>query len=249
MKFVNIGIFLLLVGCTSITPPDDFVYKEIPTSTFKFATWQKITNPSAPVKVYIEGDGAAFRADGRISSDPTPRSTLVRELAFGDNHENVVYMARACQFVKDEMCAPKYWSDARFAPEIITAQYQALKQTAHDRPLILVGFSGGAQVAGLLAVKYSDLRIKKIITIAGNLDHKAWTDYHNLPPLLQSLDLKQYQKQYALLAQIHYVGEQDDNIIPELTTNFVANKNSIIYVKKANHNRGWQSVYEKIRAE
>lgn len=93
---------VLLCGCTSLTVPPEYQYKEIETSYFRLASWQKITNPKAPYKIYIEGDGAAFRADGSVSFDPTPRSTMLREIAFGDKHPNVVYLARPCQFVKDE---------------------------------------------------------------------------------------------------------------------------------------------------
>ncbi|MDD7312777.1 MAG: alpha/beta hydrolase, partial [bacterium] len=63
------------------------------------ASWQKITHPTAPYKIYIEGDGHAFNAHGQPTGNPTPKGTLVRELAFGDNHENVIYLARPCQYV------------------------------------------------------------------------------------------------------------------------------------------------------
>ena len=76
-------MFLFLTGCaTSITPPETFMYKEIQTDTFKIASWQKITNPETYVRIYIEGDGYAFNASGQPSFNPTPRSDLVRKLAF-----------------------------------------------------------------------------------------------------------------------------------------------------------------------
>ena len=147
------------------------------------------------------------------------------------------------------MCAPQYWSTARFAPEIIQAEYEALQKLVGKRPLILVGFSGGAQVAGLLAVKYSDLYVKKLVTIAGNLDHQTWTSYHNLPPLILSENLAQYKTQYAKFLQVHYIGQNDDNILPFITENFVADKSSIIYVNEASHNRGWQKTFPQIQKE
>ena len=84
---------LFLVGCTTIKVPADFVYKEVETRDFILASWQKVTNPAAPYKIYIEGDGYAFNARGKATQDPTPRGTLVRELAFGDNSPNVIYRA------------------------------------------------------------------------------------------------------------------------------------------------------------
>lgn len=91
---------LFLTGCTTIKIPADFVYKEVETRDFTLASWQKVTNPAAPYKIYIEGDGYAFNARGKVTQDPTPRGTLVRELAFGDDSPNVIYLARPCQYIK-----------------------------------------------------------------------------------------------------------------------------------------------------
>ena len=42
---------------------------------------------------------------------------------------------------------------------------------------------------------------------------------------------------------------QDENIVPQITENFVADKTKIKYIKKASHNRGWEAAYNMIRAE
>ena len=249
MKIKSLLFCVGLSACTSVNVPESFTYREIQTSTFKIATWQKVENVDAPFKIYIEGDGYAFRANGRVSSNPTPRSHMVRELAFADSHPNVIYMARPCQFAKDNKCEPKYWSNARFSKETVQAQYEAVRQISGSAPLTIVGFSGGAQIAGLMAVKYDDLRIEKLVTVAGNLDVKAWTDYHNLPALDLSEDLRNYQTRYADFKQKHYIGTADDNIVPTITENFVADKNTLIYIRNASHNKGWQAAYEQIRAE
>ncbi len=242
-------ICLFLTGCAGWQMPPEFTYREIDTATFKIAVWQKITNPQQPYKIYIEGDGYAFYYNGRVSNNPTPRSTLVRELAAGDEHPNVVYMARPCQFVSDSRCQPLYWSTARFAPQAVQAQYEAVKAVAGTQPLTVVGFSGGAQIAGLMAVKYPDLSVIKLVSVAGNLDVKAWIDYHHLPPLVLSDDLRNYRRDYAQFRQVHYVGTDDTNIIPALTENFVADRQNIIYVKNASHSDGWEAAFTQIRGE
>ena len=84
-----IVLILLLTGCAAVKVPPEFVYREIQTRDFTLATWQKITDPDGVYKIYIEGDGHAFNARGRATNDPTPRGTLVRELAFGDPSPNV----------------------------------------------------------------------------------------------------------------------------------------------------------------
>ncbi len=101
-------ILFFVAGCTAIKAPTDFVYKEIPTRGFMLASWQKITEPFGTYKIYIEGDGYAFNAHGRATQDPTPRGTLVRELAFGDNNPNVIYLARPCQYVKSPICSKRH---------------------------------------------------------------------------------------------------------------------------------------------
>ena len=244
-----IGICLFLVGCTTLKVPPEFNYKLISTRTFEIASWQKITNPHGTYKIYIEGDGYAFNAQGQPSSDPTPRGTLVRELAFGDNSPNVIYLARPCQYIKSPICSQRHWTTARFAHEVVNAEYEAIKQIAGQHPVILIGFSGGAQIAGLVASAKNGLNIKKIITIAGNLDHLAWTQYHNLLPLNESMNLADYRHQFAELPQIHYVGTKDKVIPPVLTEQFVGNEDLIIKVKNASHNSGWEEIYQKIWRE
>lgn len=240
------AILLLLTGCTTITVPADYVYQEIETQNFTIATWQKITNPQGIYKIYIEGDGYAFNAQGKPTQDPTPRGTLVRKLAFSDKSLNVVYLARPCQYLKSPICSKRHWTTARFAPEVINAEYETIKQIAGNNPIILVGFSGGAQVAGLISSAKPELNVKKIITIAGNLDHLAWTQYHNLPPLNESMNLESYRPQFAKIPQIHYVGSDDKVIPPVLVREFVGNDDLIIEVNGASHNEGWESIYHDI---
>ena len=238
-----------LFGCTTLQVPDDFTYAEVQTPSFDFATWQKISAKSAPYKVYIEGDGFAFNAHGQPTSDPTPRNTLVRELAFGDQHPNVIYMARACQFMQRKLCAQKYWTTARFAPEVIDAQADALKQIVGSAPVTLVGFSGGAQVAALIAVLHPEINVRQIITVAGNLDHPAWTKLHNVPPLSESLDLNAYRAAFAKISQIHYVGTDDAVMPPTLNRAFAADKSTVIEVDGATHNSGWAAIIPEIQAK
>lgn len=173
----------------------------------------------------------------------------MRELAFWDDSPNVVYLARPCQYVKSPICSKRHWTTARFAPEVINAEYAAVKQIAGDNPVILIGFSGGAQVAGLIASAKPGLNVKKIITIAGNLDHLAWTQYHNLPPLNESMNLESYRKQFAQIPQIHYVGSDDEVMPPALVREFVGGSGNIIEVRGATHNSGWEEIYSQIRNE
>ena len=121
-------VLFLLCGCRGIVVPDSFRYKEIETGTYKLASWQKITNNTGPIRIYIEGDGYAFNHLGQPTTNPTPRGTFLREVAFNDSNPNVVYLARACQFVDDKRCTQKDWTTGRFSQGIIDATTQAIKE-------------------------------------------------------------------------------------------------------------------------
>ena len=248
LRLVLLSLFFL-GACTHIEVPPEFTYTEVQTSGFKIAAWKKITRADAPMKVYIEGDGYAFRGSGAVSSNPTPHGILLRQIAFGDSHENVIYLARPCQFVQDDKCSPKDWSDARFSKMAVQSEYEAVKHFTGNSSLTLVGFSGGAQIAGLMVVKHPDLAVHKLVTIAGNLDVAGWVEYHQLSPLKLSDDLHDWKDKYAAFNQVHYVGTDDTNIVPQITEQFVADKNTIKYVRGASHNQGWEKAFKAIRAE
>jgi pimeloyl-ACP methyl ester carboxylesterase len=231
---------LLCAGCAAIAPPRDFRHEEIQTESFRIAAWHKITDPALPVKVYIEGDGAAFRPNGAPTNNPTPKSKLVRELAFGDDSPNVVYLARPCQFVSDSACNKKHWSSERFSEPAVQAEAEALRTIAPGARLVLIGYSGGAQIAMRIAPK---LQTEKIITIAGNLDLDSWTEFHNLPSLAHS------GKVEISVPAMHFVGENDRVIPPEITIGFVKNPFEITVVKKAGHGTGFESIYPFIWSE
>jgi pimeloyl-ACP methyl ester carboxylesterase len=216
--------------------PDGFAYREIEAGDFTLASYTKLTDPAAPVHVYIEGDGAAFR-HGFPTRDPTPKSTLVRNMAFADKAPNVAYLARPCQYVMTTKCEEKYWTSARFSAQVIEAEYRAVKTLASGRKVVLIGFSGGAQIAGLLAAT-TDLKVERVITIAGNLDHRAWTNWHRTAPLEGSLNLADYREKFARIPQTHYVGAKDKVVPPHLAKDFGAD---VIIIENAAHESGWDA--------
>lgn len=237
MRYQIFLFLFLLNACVSIKAPDSFSYKEVQTPFFKIATWQKLSTSNAPVKVYIEGDGNAFNRYGQPTSDPTPKGVFVRKMAFEDPSDNVIYMARPCQFLKDNKCQQKYWTTARFSNEVIQSQAYALKKLVGNRPVALIGFSGGAQVGGLIAVLHPQIKTTNIINYAPNLDHKNWTYEMGLEPLKDSLYLGDYKKSFLSIPQINYIPEDDEIIAPHLSIiflNYDATKFEII--KNKGHN-------------
>lgn len=233
LKKISIFCCALLTGCvhTDWFASSDFVYIPVNTENYKIATWQKITNPkNNHIHIYIEGDGNAYNAYGYPTSDPTPHGTFVRNLAQQDNFENVVYMARPCQFIMDDNCEQSDWTIGRFSADIINAQSDAIKQIVKNKKITLIGYSGGAMVSGLVIKQHPEIKFEKWVTIAGVLNHKQWTEYFGDASLTKSLDMDSLPN----IHQVHFVGEKD-KIVPYQLSKQWTNDKDIILVPKATH--------------
>lgn len=184
--------------------------------------------PSAPASaghltIYIEGDGLAWVTGTQVSSDPTPRDPLALRLALAQPEGAAAYLSRPCQYGDAEAtnCSSRYWTSRRFAPEVVAATDRAidvLKQRFGATRLSLVGYSGGGAVAALVAARRTD--VERLVTIAGNLDHRAWTTYQRIESLTGSLSPVDYIEALSTIPQWHYVGAMDDNITPLLVQGF-----------------------------
>ena len=236
--FVLLG---MLWGCQSITPPESFTYQEIKTDSYQLASWQKITDAREPIRIYIEGDGHAFDRLGNPTTDPTPKGTFLREIAFNDPNANVVYLARPCQFVKDNHCNKKDWSGGRFSQRIVDSTAQAIKTISNKHPVILIGYSGGALLSGLVIKQNPKLPVQKWMTLAGLLNHSKWTQSMKLEPLTESIDLDALPK----VKQLHLIGDKDKTIPWQLTESLV-DKQNLIVIPNATHDDGYDDYYNII---
>lgn len=231
MKKIFLLLFLSACAGAGWKVPDDFAYVPIKSGEYEIASWQKLNNPkNNHVHIYIEGDGHAFNAYGQPTRDPTPRGTFVRDLATRDNFENVVYMARPCQFIMTDSCSETDWTKGRFSQKIIDAQSDAVKQISENKKITLIGYSGGAMVSGLIIEQNPKLKVEKWITVAGVLDHKKWTEYFGDEDLSESLNLTKIPN----LKQIHFVGEHDKTVPYELAKTW-ANESDIKLIPNAAH--------------
>ena len=242
--FIILGC-LILGACAHKNPLSDMAFQTTPAPPHVIASWYKITTPGTPIKVYVEGDGAAFDADNQPTDNPTPKSEFMRELAAGDPSPNVAYLGRPCQYLQTGACSTADWTTGRFSKTVIDSMdtaTHALMKKARTNQVILIGFSGGAQITGQIAARHPD-QVKKWITLSGVLDTRAWTTYHGDSPLTGSLNLK--KDQVKSVNQIHYAGGQDDVVPPSLIQDF-AGTDKVVIVKKAGHGDGFESIYDAI---
>lgn len=166
-----------------------------------------------PLYVYIEGDGAAYLDPRTPSSDPTPIDPLALRLAAADTGPAVLYIARPCQFAPgraDRRCATRDWTTRRYSHDVVDAVNDAVER-AHasepQRPLVLVGYSGGGVIAALVATQRRDIAL--LITIAAPLDIADWTRRMILSPLEGSESPLDAAAALARVPQIAFAGEQD----------------------------------------
>lgn len=174
--------------------------------------------------VYVEGDGRAWSL-GAPPDNPTPRTPVGLELALADRGAPVLYLGRPCQFMafRADTCPSELWAGGRFGAVVIEAMDGAVvdaERRSGARALVLVGFSGGAAVAALLALRHPETAL--LVTVAGVVDPAAWTKLHGVAPLAESLNPAERLAALARIPQVHLVGDADDIVPPALAEALVA---------------------------
>lgn len=235
---VTVGaLCALLAACASIPTPSERAHgadalaaqqgwqaHTLQGGRFQLRAYLPSAAAADTLSIYLEGDGLAWLSRSRPSSDPTPLHALGLQLALAQPEGTAAYVARPCQFIANQAaCSRRYWTDARFAPEVVASLNDAvsqLKARFRAKQLVLVGYSGGGAIALLLAARRDD--VQRVITVAGNLDPHAWATHHRLTALSASLSPADQRDAMASVPQQHLVGEQDTIVPPELAQAFVA---------------------------
>ena len=207
------------------------VKKNIRTGKYEIYTQQRILDNVSPINIYIEGDGNSFTKRGVPTHNPTPVSTLVRDMADADNAVNVAYIARPCQYIMSKTCTQSDWTDGRFSPEIVQAIQDAIKQVAGNRPISLIGYSGGALISGYIIKHNPDMNFIQWVTVSGVLNHNDWTSFFGDKPLKKSVDLDTLPD----IKQVHFVAEQD-KVVPRKLSEKWTRGQPMIVIKGATHN-------------
>lgn len=239
-KTIMILLFLSFNSCASLKKVQSQEYSYIPIKTehYTLASLQKIKDPKAPIKIYIEGDGNAYDIRGNPSADPTPKSRFLRDIAIADPSDNVVYLARPGQFIKIPSENRHEWTDERFSQKNINNLTQAIKTISGENEIILIGYSGSALISGIIINQNPDLKVKEWITISGLFNHNEWTQYFKYRSLRSCEDLNKIPD----IKQIHFIGKKD-RIIPYILSIKNLPENSFIIIDNAGHNSGFEEIY------
>jgi hypothetical protein len=201
------------------------------------------------VHVYLEGDGLAYITPTHLAKNPGRGSLLALQLMQLDPAPSL-YVQRPCYGFNQlpSACHPALWSSARYSSTQVDALDKALSDAKQrlgqpERPLILIGHSGGATLALLLAHKRQD--IQGLITLAGNLDPDAWTRHHHYSPLQGSHNPASLGSLPSRLWREHWFGADDATIPPALMLPHCQQdpKARCAVLPEATHLRGWHNFW------
>lgn len=275
MGFGKITIAAILLFCASvpaacaptITPsgraglaagiagPSGLKQHQVAAGRFALSSWQRMERYGEPVHLYIEGDGLAWTGRSRPSSNPTPKTPVALMLAARDASPNVIYLARPCQYVPpdragNEACKePAYWTGKRYSQDVVDGYMAALDLLAAQTGAAefhITGFSGGANIAGLLAARRRD--ITQIRTVAGNLDNDFFTRFHNVSTMPLSLNMADDGLRLGQIPQIHFTGGKDRIVPVDLYKSYRSKTGESPCVRHvvlpgAGHTDGWDRLW------
>ena len=222
---------------------------------FVLTTYSRLEKKGEPIHFYIEGDGYAWVTPTRISGNPTPRTPMVLSLAMKDASANVVYLARPCQYTPEKLNREfdsYYWTRGRFSEPVVKSMNEAIThfvQETQSTDVHLIGYSGGAAVAILIAERRDD--VKSLRTIAGNLDPQAVNQYHGVSALDGSLNPLDDVDKIKAIPMRHFIGTKD-KIIPSYVAQSFANRTgdtshqSISIINGATHSHGWSDRWQEL---
>jgi len=164
--------------------------------------------------IYLDGDGRIWRNADELAADPTPPHSLALQLMQLDPAPALL-IGRPCYFqVDDSACAPRWWTSARYSGPVTESLIAVATRWARGYDgAVLIGYSGGGALAMLAAPQLPAAHA--VITLAGNLDTDAWVRHHHYSAQVvgESPNPAAQTPLPATIAQRHYAGATDDNVL------------------------------------
>lgn len=263
---ILISLSFLLAGCVSddsriaakdIAQHAGLNRNDIQTKTFLIATWSRITPPAHLLRVYIEGDGFAWKSRTQPSDDPTPHNPIGLTLAAADKNQNVLYLARPCQFIGPPLpayCDKSVWTNDRFSPFVIDAMNDALNHVVKHYPgvkLELIGYSGGGNIAAILAERRADVR--SLRTVAGNLDVAYVNATHHVSAMPEAVSAIESASALRTMPQLHLSGDADKTVTPDVAQRFQravgGQCSQVEVVRNMAHGSDWAALWPQLLAK
>tara|TARA_R110001592_G_C13186681_1_gene751718 strand:- start:4420 stop:5241 length:822 start_codon:yes stop_codon:yes gene_type:complete len=250
--FVSIHIVLMLSGCTlpayKLLQDAGQPYKVVSSNNFKhLLAINSHSDINKPVIVFIEGDGRPWQRHNRVASKPTPDKPLLLEWFIAADFP-AVYLGRPCYFeLNDPQCSPYWYTHGRYSEPVVDSLVQVLRDNVAEKNLVLVGHSGGGTLAILMAEKLE--HVQAVLTIAGNLQVNAWSEYHHYSKLQGSMDPMLRKTLPGHIRQIH-VYSPFDKVIQEEWIKAYSKKqlnSGLIELPVHGHDYAWKEFYPVVK--
>lgn len=207
--------------------------------------------------VYLDGDGTPWQQKRWIADDPTARNPMILKLMGQDSTPSIL-LGRPCYhgFSHTEPCRHKFWTSHRYSRPVVESMAAALNlwlEASDFNEIVLIGYSGGGTLAVLIAPYIHN--VKAVVTVAANLDVKAWSEFHGYLPINDSLNPAAESELPPMIRQLHLAGGKDDNVPPFISEAFVKARNGaqVIVYSDFDHQccwiEAWPAILGKISAE
>lgn len=251
---ITIAALCLLAGCAAPAwqqlPPDARA-GVVQTGFALRYVWRHPARHDAarPLIVILEGDGRPWLYATRIARNPTVDDPLLWNW-FSQWSGQALYLGRPCYFAPslaqtDPACAPYWYTNGRYSAAVVDSLQQALQRLAPNRPLVLLGHSGGGTLAMLLAPELP--HACAVVTLAGNLNVAAWVRAHGYSPLTGSLDPAREPPLPPRIGQWHLYSTQDRTIQASWILAEARRQHAHAIAEPASsHDRGWRPFWPQL---
>ncbi|ODB85022.1 hypothetical protein A3194_14820 [Candidatus Thiodiazotropha endoloripes] len=210
----------------------------------------RVSQHSSRLHVYLGGDGTPWLGGKFVALDPTPRDPVGLRLMALDANPSV-YLGRPCYHGRynTPACSPLLWTHQRYSTAVVESMavvIEKLLESGGYQDLVMVGFSGGGGLAMLLAPKLPQTR--QLVTLAGNLDIEAWSDFHDYDPLEGSINPSVQPPLDAAIQQFHLAGGKDTNIPPWMVEAAVGKQpnGQFITFEEYGHGCCWEEIWKSM---
>ena len=221
-KFLLCSAFaLLLTACASTAKMEGFTYQPVKTRNVTLATWRKDVKPFKKLRIYIDGNA---HTTGLTTKRPQMYADVAMQLAQKDTFPSIAYLGRPCYFIEQDVCKPIVWEEGKYAPEVVDEMkdvIQSWQKKYNLKEIEFVGYDGGAAFALSLPTRLTNVKVTRVVTIAGILDTKTDAMYRDEDIMLDSVNPANELYLLSGIPQIHYVGGKDKVVPMVFTQNFV----------------------------
>ncbi len=201
--------------------PAWMIKREIAADPFSLTVFERMHEREAPATIYIEGDNIST-----LISE-TPQMPVALKLATKDSSANVVSIARPCQYSgmlePEKSCGAPWTTDKKYSGEVLDSYNMAIDEiiARYDiEGIHLVGHSGGAAIAALLATQRDD--VLSLRTVAGTMDTDLARQLRGKEPYAESLNPKDIAFKLRKLPQKHFTSARDYITPPALLESFLS---------------------------